>query len=90
MPAGARGVLIMPGTAAAPSLPCHKDLNLVTDSVCVEYLRCPCLVIYPGVLVSLSSSSSASHHPPPQLSRARAVTSLGSPPIPTLSTPEQC
>ena len=34
-----------------------KDLNLVTDSVCVEYLRCPCLVIYPGVLVSLRDES---------------------------------
>lgn len=44
---------ITPGTAAVPSWPCHKGLNLVTDSVCVEYLQCPCLVICPGVLVNL-------------------------------------
>lgn len=51
--AGALGAPVTPDTAAAPSWPCHKGLNLMTDSVCVEYLQCPCLVIYPGVLVNL-------------------------------------
>lgn len=34
-------------------LTCHKDLDLMTDSVCVGYLLFRYLVVYLGVLVNL-------------------------------------
>lgn len=34
-------------------LTCHTDWDLMTDSIYVEYLLFPCLVVYLGVLVNL-------------------------------------